>query len=180
MRRLAGLVAGLTAFAALLTAPAVLAAASMRDWVPENQLMPYRALTAQFADPTQLAPGWAEVIDVNGISCIADPAGSGAMGIHFANADRILDGTIDPSRPEAAVYEPHPDGSLHLVAFEYIVFASDWGSTAPELFPGHPFMFTDAPNRFGLPPFWSQHVWIGKGNPNGNLAMWNPAVHCRA
>lgn len=177
MRRLAALAVALMCVAAGVSAPSAQAATSMRDWVPESQLAPYRAMAAQYADPSRLGAGWGEVIDLNGISCIADPAGTGAMGVHFANVARIVDGRIDPSQPEAAVYEPRA-GGLHLVAFEYIVFESDWGTTAPELFPGHPFMLTDAPNRFGLPPFWSQHVWIGKGNPNGNLAMWNPAVHC--
>jgi len=177
MRRLVALAGALAAVGVLVTAPSGQAATSMRDWVPENQLAGYRAMASQYADPSRLGAGWGEVIDINGISCIADPAGSGAMGVHFANVGRILDGTIDPSQPEAAVYEPRA-GGLHLVAFEYIVFASDWGTTPPELFAGHPFMFTDAPNRFGLPAFWSQHVWIGKGNPSGNLAMWNPNVHC--
>jgi hypothetical protein len=178
MRRLAALTAALICVATVAIAPSAQAATSMRESVPASQLALYRAMAAQYADPSQLGTGWGEVIDLNGISCIADPAGTGAMGVHFANLDRILDGKIDASQPEAAVYEPRAHGSLHLVAFEYIVFASAWGTTAPQLFPGHPFMFTDAPNRFGLPPFWSQHVWIGKGNPNGNLAMWNPAVHC--
>jgi hypothetical protein len=100
------------------------------------------------------------------------------MGVHFANMDRLFDGVIDASRPEAAVYEPRPNGTLHLVAFEYIVFQSQV-SQPPELFPGHPFMATGADNRFGLPAYYSQHVWVGKGNPLGNLSMWNPAVHCR-
>jgi hypothetical protein len=169
---------GVAAVSIMLVAPSAHAATSMRDWVPENQLAPYRAMAAQYADPSQLGSGWGEVIDENGISCIADPAGTGAMGIHFANGARVTDGVIDASQPEAAVYEPRADGSLHLVAFEYIVFVGDFGNTPPELFPGHPFMYTGAPNRFRLPAFWSQHVWIGKGNPNGNLAMWNPNVKC--
>jgi len=178
MRRLLTLGGALLVVGALITAPSAHAGTSMRDWVPDSQLTPYRALASQYADPSQLGTGWGEVIDVDGISCIADPAGSGAMGVHFANVSRIVDGTVDPRQPEAAVYEPRAHGSLHLVALEYIVFESAWGPTAPELFPGHPFMLTDAPNRFGLPAFWSQHVWIGKGNPDGNLAMWNPNVHC--
>jgi hypothetical protein len=177
MRRLTGLLAGLISVAGLVVAPSAHAASSM-DWVPENQLTTYRALAAQYADASALGPDWVQVFDVNGITCIADPAGNGAMGIHFVNPARLTDGKIDASQPEAVVYEPRADGKLHLVAFEYLVFQSDFGPTPPELFPGHPFMSTDAPNRFGLPPFYSQHVWIGKGNPNGNLAMWNPNVHC--
>ena len=55
------------------------------------------------------------------ISCIADPAGTGAMGIHYLYPDTLIDGVIDPNQPEAIVYAPSPSGSLHLVALEYIV-----------------------------------------------------------
>ena len=41
------------------------------------------------------------------------------------------------------------------------------------------FLPSGGDNRFGLPAYYSQHIWVGKGNPAGNLAMWNPAVHCR-
>jgi hypothetical protein len=121
------------------------------------------------------------ITDNAGISCIADPGGTGAMGIHYLDAGILFDGVIDPGQPEAVVYAPSPNGSLHLVALEYIVEKAAWDAThssAPELFPGHPFDETSAPNRFDLPPFYSQHVWVGRGNPLGNLMMWNPAVHC--
>src|SRR5262249_45111654 len=61
---------------------------------------------SQYADASQLGTGWGEVIDVDGISCTAALAGSGAMGVHFANGSRIVDGSVDPRQPEAAVYEP--------------------------------------------------------------------------
>ncbi len=147
------------------------------DWVPGSALQPYRSIAQpyKFTAPA----GYGAITDNQGISCIADPAGTGAMGIHYVNPGVLLDGQIDRARPEAFVYAP--DGAGKLVALEYIVFKADWDAThssPPELFPGHPFMTTGAPNRFDLPAFYSQHVWIGRGNPNGNLAMWNPAVHC--
>jgi hypothetical protein len=37
---------------------------------------------------------------------------------------------------------------------------------------------TKAPNRFGLPAFYSLHVWVWKHSPAGMFAMWNPTVHC--
>jgi hypothetical protein len=43
---------------------------------------------------------------------------------------------------------------------------------------GHEFNFTDAPNRYGLPPFYSLHAWVWKDNPAGTFEMWNPGVHC--
>ena len=44
--------------------------------------------------------------------------------------------------------------------------------------PDTEFDFTDAPNRYGLPPFYSLHAWIWKDNPAGAFEMWNPSVHC--
>ena len=43
----------------------------------------------------------------------------------------------------------------------------------PMLF-GHEFNFTDAPNRYGLPPFYSLHAWIWKDNPAGTFADVEP------
>ena len=84
--------------------------------------------------------------------------------------------------PEAVVYEPGEHGSLHLVAVEYVVFKAAWDaehSSPPTLF-GQPFNFTPAGNRFGLPDFYSLHVWVWKHNPAGTFNMWNPNVHCNS
>jgi hypothetical protein len=177
MRRLIAPLAAL----AVLTAGAVASASPTigREWVPASALSSYRAIAQHFADPaTAEHAGYTKISDLAGIFCIADPAGTGAMGVHWVDLTNLFDGGLDPNAPEAVVYEQHPDGSFHVVALEYIVFQADWGSTPPEFFPGHPFMATPDGNRFGLPAFYSQHIWVGKGNPLGNLAMWNPAVHC--
>jgi hypothetical protein len=173
------LVAALVGLASLATASSAVASGMDREWVPGSALTTYRAVAAQFASTTSAqAAGYGLIHDNAGIYCIADPAGSGAMGYHWVDVGNLLDGSLDPNHPEAIVYEKRADGSFHLVALEYIVTQEAWGSVAPELFPGHPFMATGADNRFGLPAYYSQHVWVGKGNPLGNLAMWNPAVHC--
>src|SRR5215207_4714937 len=49
---------------------------------------------------------------------------------------------------------------------------------APPMLFGHEFNFTDAPNRYDLPPFYPLHVWLWKDNPAGTVEMWNPNVHC--
>lgn len=124
--------------------------------------------------------GYKAFSDLNGISCIDDPD-MGAMGVHFVNGDLVGDPTIDAKTPEALVYAPDRDGTLRLAALEYIVPKVAWDATharAPELFHGVPFSVTTAPNRYGLPTFYSQHVWAWKANAAGLLAMWNPAVHC--
>jgi hypothetical protein len=50
-------------------------------------------------------------------------------------------------------------------------------SSPPSLF-GQTFNFTPAPNRYGLPAFYSLHAWIWKNNPEGMFAMWNPDISC--
>jgi len=116
--------------------------------------------------------------DLAGIECIASPS-QGAMGVHMVNGS-LLDTTIDATAPEALVYEPRNDGTLKLVALEYVIFQSDWsGSGKPSLF-GQEFDFVPAGNRYGLPPFYALHAWIWKPNPSGLLNAWNPRVDCES
>jgi hypothetical protein len=73
-----------------------------------------------------------------------------------------------------------PDGTLQLAAVEYVVIKSAWDARhhhPPALF-GHDFTVTPAPNRFGLPAFYSLHVWAWAQNPAGTFEMWNPRVVC--
>jgi hypothetical protein len=141
--------------------------------------------TARFhdLDAAEQAGYNALVMDVNGLSCI-DNQPVGGMGLHYAKPGLLMDGgAIDASEPEALVYAPNAAGKPKLAALEYIVFASDWtklGHAAddpPKLF-GQPYLFTDAPNRFGISAFWALHVWIWQPNPAGTFQPWNPTVHC--
>jgi hypothetical protein len=34
------------------------------------------------------------------------------------------------------------------------------------------------PNRFGLPPFYTLHVWAWKKNPTGTFVNWHANVSC--
>jgi hypothetical protein len=123
--------------------------------------------------------GYGRFQDLNGVSCIA-MSGMGGMGVHYVKGDLIGDAKIDPLHPEALVYAPDVDGTLRLAAVEYIVPKADWDAThshAPRLL-GTDFDFTDAPNRFGLPAFYSLHVWAWQDNPAGLTSMWNTFVHC--
>ena len=116
--------------------------------------------------------------DLAGIECIAQ-TGEGAMGVHMLNPNLLFDeGVIDATQPELLVYEPRNDGTLKLVALEYLVLAEDWeGATKPSLF-GKEFDTTEAGNRYGLPKFYALHAWIWKPNPSGILYAWNPRVDC--
>jgi hypothetical protein len=140
------------------------------------------AATARFHDlAAAKAAGWnAVVTDVNGLTCI-DNQPVGGMGVHYANASLLSDTRLDPSEPEALVYAPNAAGRPTLAALEYIVFADAWnaaGHTDPPSLFGQQFALTPAPNRFGLPAFWSLHAWIWHPNSAGLFQPWNPRVHC--
>jgi len=115
-----------------------------------------------------------QVFDKAGLSCIAQP-GEGAMGVHMLNP-ALLEGTIDADEPEILVYERRNDGSMKLVALEYLIFQS-LSNGRPSLF-GKDFDEIKADNRYGIPASWALHAWIWKPNPNGMLYAWNPRVDC--
>ena len=108
------------------------------------------------------------------IPCASAPTGSGAMGIHYVNGTYLKDDAVDVAKPEAVMYEPMPDGTLKLVAVEYIT------SKGPASLGGQLFSFNSAPNRYGLGPFYELHVWAWKANPTGAFADNNPNVSCEA
>jgi len=105
------------------------------------------------------------------IPCVSGADG-GAMGIHCVNSKLIDAATIDIKHPQAAMYEPMPDGKLALIAVEYI---TSKGHASLE---GQLFNFNGAPNRYGLGPFYELHVWAWKANPRGAFADMNPKVTC--
>ena len=120
--------------------------------------------------------------------CVSDED-SGAMGLHYVNLGLyvtdpekgIFDDVIDPYQPEIILYEPTPWGP-RLTGADYIVDAETWNKThgqAPEL-DGQIFHFFDAPNRFGLRPFYTLHVWAWKDSPTGTFVNWNKDVRCDA
>ena len=167
-------------------APIVAIAALAAATVPSlaagaDTLANARDATAVFNAPTAaLAGGYTLLTDAAGIACI-DMPGQGAMGVHYVNGTLVQSGTLDPARPQALVYEVQENGDVHLVALEYVVLQSTWDashSSAPKMF-GQTFMLNPSDNRFGLPAFYSLHAWIGKHNPAGTFAPFNPDVHCR-
>lgn len=118
--------------------------------------------------------------------CVSGPD-EGAMGLHFLNSD-LLDevnktGVLDPKRPQIVLYEAQPNGTLKLTGADFVVFAGDWDAkhpgTPPQLL-GQIFQYFEAPNRFGLPAFYTLHVWAWKQNPNGAFVNWHPHVSCQS
>ncbi len=126
--------------------------------------------------------GYGLLKDAAGISCIDKP-GVGGMGVHYVNGDLVGDPNVSAASPEALVYQPGPDGRLHLVALEYVVLQSSWegaGHSAPPSLFGQQFELVPSPNRYGLPPFYELHAWVWKHNPSGMFNDWNPRVSCAA
>lgn len=133
-----------------------------------------REATAQYRDvEAAMAAGY-----VAG-PCVSGPNG-GAMGIHYANFDLVLDPALDVTRPEVLVYEPLPGGRLRLVGVEFLALDDGDPATGSPVLEGHLLNYAGAPNRYGLPAAHQLHVWAWKRNPSGTFADWNPNVSCDA
>jgi hypothetical protein len=112
--------------------------------------------------------------------CVSGPD-SGAMGLHYVNGTLVNKGELDPWHPQIVIYEAQPGGHLKLIGADFLVLADQWDKknpgTPPELM-GQLFHYFEAPNRFGLPAFYTLHVWAWKDNPNGAFVNWHPNVSC--
>ena len=106
----------------------------------------------------------------------------GAMGLHYINGALVSSGVLDATRPQIVIYEMTPTGELQLIGADFLVFADAWHAThsgPPELM-GQLFHLFDSPNRFGLPAFYTLHVWAWKENPKGAFVNWHPGVSCES
>ena len=114
--------------------------------------------------------------------CVSGPD-DGAMGLHYVNLGLVADGILDPKRPEIVIYEPLPNGKLKLIGADYLVDAAQWhakhGKVQPQIM-GQLLHLFEAPNRFGLDPFYTLHVWAWKDNPTGTFVNWHANVSCDA
>jgi len=102
------------------------------------------------------------------------------MGLHYVNGDLVNSGVLDATRPQIVIYEAMPDGTRQLIGADYLVLADVWNAThsgPPELM-GQLFHLFESPNRFGLPAFYTLHVWAWKDNPSGTFVNWHPNVSC--
>ena len=93
------------------------------------------------------------------------------MGFHIANIKQLETGSLSLLRPEVLLYAPTEDGSMEFLGVEYIVPDPDKALAPPELM-GQTFHYNP------IQKIWALHVWIGKDNPNGIFADWNPEVSC--
>ena len=111
--------------------------------------------------------------------CVSGPD-DGAMGLHYVNMDLVADGVLDPRRPEIVIYEPTPNGGRRLIGADFLVFVDAWHASnpgTPEL-GGQLMHLFEAPNRFGLPAFYTLHVWAWKPNRTGAFVNWHSDVSC--
>jgi len=105
---------------------------------------------------------------------------AGAMGLHFVKGSLVGDDVLDPTRPEILIYEPTSNGRLRLTGADFLVLADVWHARhpAPPELMGQLLHLFESPNRFGLPAFYTLHVWAWKENPNGTFVNWHPNVSC--
>jgi hypothetical protein len=141
-----------------------------------------REATARFKDVSEAERAHYALL----FGCVSGPD-EGAMGLHYVNLD-LLDevnktGILDPARPQIVLYEAQPNGSLKLTGADFLVYADAWDAKHPGVTPqlmGQIFHYFEAPNRFGLPAFYTLHVWAWKENPKGAFVNWHPNVSCQS
>ena len=136
-----------------------------------------REATARFQNP-----GAAEAEGYSLLFGCVSGSDYGAMGLHFVNMALVGDGEVDAAHPEIVLYEALPNGRKRLTGADFLVLADAWNAkhAAPPELMGQLFHFFESPNRFGLPAFYTLHVWAWKDNPNGTFTNWNPNVSCDA
>jgi hypothetical protein len=108
----------------------------------------------------------------DGHTCFSNPP-LGAMGVHYLSTS-LVDDTVVVTKPEIMIYEPQQDGSSQFVGVEYIIPYSVHGENQPP-----PVLFGQEFMKNATFQLWGLHVWVGRTNPSGMFAMWNPDVSCQ-
>lgn len=146
------------------------AGVTLHEHVSLNQdLAALRALTARYHDLEKaMAAGWNVLVP----GCRDNPP-VGGMGWHFLNPAYIgLD--LDVLEPQVLIYEPEKNGRMRFVGVEYLIPFDLLPSTAePPVLMGQEFLQNFGDN------VWMLHVWVGRHNPDGMFATWNPKVSCQ-
>jgi hypothetical protein len=141
---------------------------------PDKDLAALRRAVAEFHDLSAAqAAGYTTAVGdpTDGHTCLTSE--SGAMGVHYLNKT-LVDDTVIVTQPELMIYEPQKDGSMTFVGVEYIIPYSIRGADKPA-----PVLFGQAFTRNDHFQLWGLHAWIGRKNPSGTFAMWNPDVSCQ-
>jgi hypothetical protein len=131
-----------------------------------KQLAELRATTAPYRElDAAKAAGYLEIT-----GCMSHPV-NGGLGMLYGLTSRF-DGKPQPNAPEILVYAPDERGRLRLVAAEFAVPFDAWKSDNP------PELFGQQFHRNRLFGLWVLQAWIGKANPSGMFAEYNPLVVC--
>lgn len=107
-----------------------------------------------------------------------DAGADGAMGQHYISKAFATDGRLVVDQPDVLMYEPQADGTMHLVALEYIVFQAQWPGSEPPKFLGRELQLKHKVGVHPVDPFYELHVWHWRSNPAGLMADNNPSVSC--
>lgn len=174
----------------ILTAVGLLAVyaapVSGQESLPE--LPPELAEVKEALDKYQDPYAAARDLYLSTVGCVEYPEGGeegevpydpGAMGIHFVNTQLLLDGKLDPEKPEILVYNRRDDGTLRLVAAEWMV-PMDAVEERPSLF-GQAFDGPMVAHQPLMPEkfhHYDLHAWLWRDNPAGLFAPTNPAMEC--
>ena len=164
------LLSALTLVMMLLAPVSTFAAPGETDTDALQQLAQVRRATAKYHNvENAIADGY-----IAAPHCIEHPA-LGGMGYHYANPGLLMDGALDPLRPELLLYAPSGNGGMKLVGVEYMV--SDVGQAHPTLF-GRQFDGPMPGHEPGKPVHYDLHAWVWQGNPAGIFSQFNPNVSC--
>lgn len=130
-----------------------------------------RAGVAKYHDvDAALAAGYVPISE-----CVEAP-GVGAMGVHYLNPALVNPGApVNPGEPEMLTYGPSASGELELWSAEF--FQPDVGQPTPT-YGSQPFDGPMPGHGPGAPVHYDLHVWVGKHNPAGMFADFNPSLHC--
>jgi hypothetical protein len=180
-----GLAAIFVAFGSPLTALAQQESHSQAD--SSNLVKIVRNATQQYQNVAN-ATGFTPVL-----GCVSG-SDHGAMGVHYVNLSMLNGETLigngqqlDPTKPQALIYEPQSNGEMKLVGAEFVILASALPPGAAPEVEGHLMLYIDGPsasrpkatpNRYGLPALFELHVWAWKDNPQGSFVDWNNHVTC--
>ena len=180
-----GLAAIFVAFGSPLTALAQQESHSQADSSKLVKIV--RNATQQYQNVAN-ATGFTPVLD-----CVSG-SDHGAMGVHYVNLSMLNGETLigngqqlDPTKPQALIYEPQSNGEMKLVGAEFVILASALPPGAAPEVEGHLMLYIDGPsasrpkatpNRYGLPALFELHVWAWKDNPQGSFVDWNNHVTC--
>ena len=99
--------------------------------------------------------------------------GEGPVGLVYVHPGRLMDGVIDPEKPDALIYEPARNGDRpRLVGVEFAIPYALAPDQQPPKFLGATFQSEE---EFGV---FALHVWVWRHNPEGLFAETNPTVFC--